>query len=119
MEHQEQLTKLIERALEHGWDKKCSDEINGIIDWVLDGAEIDQRDKCYLLFGDNLSFLKALLTVDQVKAWDGSSPEYLELHPDWEARARRRYANQIVVTLARQPDAKRIPWLYQQVFEAP
>lgn len=102
MDQSQQLTKLIEKALENGWN--CPDldlEERLRHSWSVDSS---LRFRAYdftiepetLLFGNNLSFLKALFPSGK----------------PFEVPHHFYFAEQLVI----QDDAKRIPWLYSQVF---
>ncbi len=121
MKQQEQLTKLIERALENRWENIAFKDhdwkvmhlgLHVMLVWTypLDpevddmGDPIPEYQLCVpnLLFGDNLRFLEALVG----ESYQQDFQSVLSFTP-------YQWAAQHLVLL---PDAERIPWLYEVVF---
>lgn len=103
MEQSQQLTRLIEKAMDNDWRDPY--ELYRLFSWNIQGVDgelqmVFQNERSFsqndLLFGDNLSFLKALFPSRE----------------DYEVPYHFYRAEQLVI----QDDSKRIPWLYSQVF---
>lgn len=129
MEQYQQLTKLIEKALENGWDrgsqgwKPTASVCNMAYAYSrgYDHARIND-----LLFGDNLRFLKALFGQEnrivctncrELVDTNAFGPSYCERcnltsPPMTFLHSYHLYAPQVVM----KADDQRIPWLYSQVF---
>ncbi len=124
MKHQEQLTKLIDRAKENGWTLQGHPE--AICDTINTALFLDEGGYQWrlnlptILFGDNLSFLKAL--VGERHTWEkyGEWPLQHDLcahckedreHGDVLTDCHEVIAKQLVEI----SDNDRIPWLYEQV----
>ncbi len=114
MTQQEQLTKMIERAIEQGWEPagyKPSSVQHDSDDAVVMFFEPKGDRPSFahvvnnhpdLLFGDNLSFIKALVG----ESYQQDFQSVLSFTP-------YQWAAQHLVLLS---DSERIPWLYEMVF---
>ncbi len=92
MTEEEMLTRLVERA---GTIQGNVTEDGQAVAYYSDEGSVEYLSLNDLLFGDNLSFLKALI------------PEGFMGKENW-----RVDATKLVVM----PDAERISWLYKEVF---
>ena len=115
MEQSQMLTQLTERAIESGWNQIHGDR------WFKvytnrGGYTIEFRREVYapgsyvslndLLFGDNLSFLKALVG-DKVTPFVWEKGQATGQGPMHEI---------VALEIVLLPDTERIPWLHKTVF---